>query len=396
MTILTVAVKYLQGRLVASILTAVSIALGVGLVIASVVLARGIKDGFVAGATDYNLVIGAKGSPAQLVLGVVFRMDLATPNIEYTIYQDLQRDPRVESAVPVALGDAFQGFRYVATNSAYFAMFPWQHKTFALATGRYFGDDPPDGPRYEAVLGAEAASRTGLGIGDRFYEGEEMAEYPLTVVGILRHTHNADDRAIFFSLASYWGMNEVARQATVKPLTAVLVRPKRMSDLPSIHREFNSAAETQAALPSGVLLTIFNMMATAEEALTVVLAVVGLIVLLYVFVAMYSATLERKREIATMRALGARRATVLGIVLAESSLLAMLGGVGGILAGHAIAYLAASLIAARSGLVTNPFLFDALQPVVLASVILLGTLAGVLPAWLAYRTEVAENLAPLS
>jgi putative ABC transport system permease protein len=74
----------------------------------------------------------------------------------------------------------------------------------------------------------------------------------------------------------------------------------------------------------------------------------------------------------------------------------MLGGVGGILAGHAIAYLAASLIVARSGLVTNPFLFDALQPVVLASVILLGTLAGVLPAWLAYRTEVAENLAPLS
>src|SRR5262249_8530621 len=104
MTILTVAVKYLQGRLLASILTAVSIALGVGLVIASVILVRGIKDGFVAGATDYNLVIGAKGSPAQLVLGVVFRMDLATPNIEYTIYQDLQRDPRVEAAVPVALG----------------------------------------------------------------------------------------------------------------------------------------------------------------------------------------------------------------------------------------------------------------------------------------------------
>jgi putative ABC transport system permease protein len=120
MTILTVALKYLQGRLVASVLTAVSIALGVSLVVASVLLARGIKESFIAGATDYNLVVGAKGSPTQLVLGVVFRMDLATPNIEYTAYRVLQQDPRVEVAVPIGLGDAYQGFRYVATNSAYF------------------------------------------------------------------------------------------------------------------------------------------------------------------------------------------------------------------------------------------------------------------------------------
>ena len=395
MTIFTVAVKYLRGRLVASTLTAVSVALGVSLVVASVLLARGIKEGFIAGATDYNLVVGAKASPTQLVLSVVFRMDLATPNIEYTTYQDLQQDPRVEIAVPVGIGDAYQGFRYVATNGAYFATFPWRRKTFSLSSGRFFADDPPNDASYEAVLGAEAADSTGLRIGDRFYEGEEMAEYPLTVVGILRPTHSADDRAIFFSLFSYWGMNEVARKMTIKPLTAVLVRPKRMSDLPSLHRELNVAAETQAVLPSGVLLTIFNMMAVAEDVLTMILAIVGVIVLLYVFVSMYSATLERRREIATMRALGARRTTVLGIVLAESCALAAAGGVAGLLGGHAVAYLAGSLLA-RSGLVANPFVFNVLDPAVLGSVILLGTLAGLLPAILAYRTEVAENLAPLS
>jgi putative ABC transport system permease protein len=222
-----------------------------------------------------------------------------------------------------------------------------------------------------------------------------MAEYSLTVVGILRPTHSADDRAIFFSLSSYWGMNEVARKMAIKPLTAVLVRPKRMSDLPSLHRELNVAAQTQAVLPSGVLLTIFNMMAVAEDVLTMILTIVGVIVLLYVFVSMYSATLERRREIATMRALGARRTTILGIVLVESCALAAAGGVGGILGGHGVAYLAASLLA-RSGLVANPFLFNVLEPAVLGSIILLGTLAGLLPAILAYRTEVAENLAPLS
>ena len=88
-------------------------------------------------------------------------MDVATPNIDYTVYQTLKEDPRVDMAVPVSLGDAYQGFRYVATNSTYFAAFPWRRKVFSLSAGRFFGDDPPGSPSHEAVLGAEAAERTG-------------------------------------------------------------------------------------------------------------------------------------------------------------------------------------------------------------------------------------------
>src|SRR5262245_32270495 len=174
-------------------------------------------------------------------------------------------DTRVERAVPVALGDAYQGFRYVGTMIDYFAAAPWRRKTFSVAVGHFWSDDQPDQPSYEAVLGAEVAQRTGQQIGDAFYEGEEMAEHPLKVVGILRPTHSADDRTIFFSLASYWDMNEVARAMTVKPLTTVLVRPKRLSDLPHLHRECNVNPETQAALPSTILLTIFNLLGVAEE-----------------------------------------------------------------------------------------------------------------------------------
>jgi len=98
----------------------------------------------------------------------------------------------------VASGDAFQGFRYVATTGDYFANFPWRRKTFGCR-GQVLSRRSSEQPTYEAILGAEAARRTGLKVGDRFYEGEEMAEYPLTVVGILRSTGSADDRAIFFS-----------------------------------------------------------------------------------------------------------------------------------------------------------------------------------------------------
>ena len=396
MTTVSVAWTYLKGRTVASGLTIFSVALGVSLLIASVLLTQGIRTSFIEGATDYNLIIGAKGSPTQLVLSTVFRLDVATPNILYSVYQQLQDDGRVDVAVPVSLGDAYQGFRYVATTHAYFVAGPWRRRTFNVSQGRFFRPEPPDQPAYEAVLGAEVAQRTGLREGDRFSEGEEMAENPLTVVGILRPTHSADDRAIFFSLATFWSMNEVARQMPVKPLTAVLVRPKRMSDLPSLHREFNVHAETQAVFPSAILLTIFQLLGLAEEVLTVILALVALVVVLYLFVSMYSATLERKREIATMRALGARRTTLLSIVLLESAALTLFGGVLGLLGGHGLAYLGARLLAQRGGLALPPVSLSPLQPTVFIGVVVLGTLTGLIPAILAYRTEVAENLAPLS
>ena len=396
MSLWTIAWKYLCGRLLASALTAVSVALGVSLILATFLLTRGIRAGFIAGTTDYSLIVGAKSSPTQLVLGTIFRLDVATPNIPYTVYEQLHDDARVERAVPVALGDAYQGFRYVGTTTDYFAAAPWRRKTLSVAAGRFWDDDPPGQPSYAAVLGAEVAQRTGLQIGDAFYEGEEMAEHPLKVVGILRPTHSADDRTIFFSLASYWDMNEVARAMAVKPLTTVLVRPKRLSDLPHLHREFNVNPETQAALPSAVLLTIFNLLGVAEEVLRFVLGAVVLGVLLYLFVALYSAMLERRREIATMRALGARRMTVVVIVLLEACLIALIGGIVGLLGGHGVAALGAHLLSQRGGLALAPFTVSTVHPLLLAGVILLGACAGLLPAVLAYRTEVAENLAPLS
>ena len=396
MTVLGVALRYLRGRRVATTLSAVSIALGVSLVLASVLLSRGIEKAFVEGATDYSLIVGAKGSATQLVLSVVFRMDTATPNILRATYDRLASDPRVDVAVPVALGDAYQGFRYVATSPAYFAAFPWRRKSFTVTEGRFFRPDAPEDPGYEVVLGAEAARRTGLRLGDRFFEGEEMAEFPLRVAGILRPTRSADDRAIFLSLPSFWGMNEVARKMQMKPLTAVLVRPKRMSDLPALHRQLNISQETQAVFPSAVLLGIFNLLGLAEEVLTLILAIVAIVVGLYLFVSMYSATLERTREIATMRALGARRATILAIVLLESCVVTLVGGCAGVVLGHGVAYAGAQLLAVRAGVTADPFAIGVLQPLVVAGVVLLGALAGLLPALSAYRVDVEANLAPLS
>ena len=396
MTLLGVVLRSLRGRLVPTVLTIVSVALGVSLVIATVALTRGIRQGFLGGTTDYSLVVGAKGSPTQLVLNVVFRMDTPTPNISASTFRYLASDGRVEVAVPVAMGDAFQGFRYVATSPAYFASHPWRQRTFGVSAGRFPNDDSVEAPNFEALVGAEAARATGLRIGNRFYEGEEMAEFPLTVVGILQATGRPDDRTIFISLPSYWAMNEVARKLQVKPLTAVLLRARRMSDLPALHRELNVSRETQAVFPSAILLEIFNLLRLVEDTLAVMLVVIALVVFLYLFVSMYGATLARAREIATMRALGARRATIFAMVLVEGCVITLAGGVAGILAGHGVAYAGARLLARRGGFVAQPLAVGWLQGIVLTGVVVLGALAALLPAVRAYRTEVGDNLAPLA
>ena len=176
MTLLAIALKYLRGRVLASVLTAVSVALGVGLVIASMLVGQGIGEGFVASATDYNLVVGAKGSPMQLVLGG--RVPHRRRDAEYRIH-DL-RGPNGGSARRGGGAGAWSATRIRASatwrRTMRISPLAVAAQASALATGRLFSDDAPDAPAYEAVLGAEAARRTGLRIGDRFYEGEEMAE----------------------------------------------------------------------------------------------------------------------------------------------------------------------------------------------------------------------------
>src|SRR5438046_9018780 len=151
-----------------------------------------------------------------------------------------------------------------------------------------------------------------------------------------------------------------------------------MSDLPGLHRGFNITAETQAVFPSAVLLNIFNVLSLVDEVVAIILAFVVLVVLLYLFVSMYSATLERKREIATMRALGARRATILGIVLLDSCALAVIGGALGIAGGHGVVYLGVSMVAGSGGAVANFFVVRSVGPVIFSVVLVLGGIGGML------------------
>ena len=267
------------------------------------------------------------------------------------------------------MGDAYQGFRYVATTAAYFAAVPWRRKSFVVAAGRLFRDDRPGQPGYEALLGAETARGRACAWAIDSTRARRWRSIPLTVVGILRPTRSADDRAIFISLASYWGMNEIARKMQIKPLTAVLVRPKRMSDLPALHRELNVVAGDAGGLPQRECSSASSTCSgSAEE----VLAYPGhrgdrgRALPVRVDVQRDPRAPARDRHHARPRRPPRDRSRhrAAGVLRHRAR-----RGRAGVLGGHGIAYLGAQLLAARAGVVADPFAVGALQPMVVGGVV---------------------------
>lgn len=118
---------------------------------ATFLLTQGIRDSFTAGTTDDHLIVGAKGSSTQLVMNAIVRIDVPPPHLPDTVFERLTVDTRVEAAVPLLLGDAYAGFRYVATTPRYVQSFPWKRQVLTLADGQFLHDDPPDPPRFEAL-----------------------------------------------------------------------------------------------------------------------------------------------------------------------------------------------------------------------------------------------------
>ncbi|HMW02929.1 MAG TPA: ABC transporter permease, partial [Acidobacteriota bacterium] len=216
----TIIYKNLRQRALSTILTACSIALGVALVVAITSLRQQAQENFNSVAGSYELVIGAKGSPLQLVLNTVYHLDVPVGNIPYGYYQTLKNDWRVQSAIPLALGDNYHGFRLVGTEPEYFTQMELQGgKKLTFAAGKSFAAD------YEAVLGSQTARQTGLKLGDKFVARhgiedttitEEHTEHPCTVTGILNETGTPQDRVIFITIGS---VHELHVPDPTKPLT---------------------------------------------------------------------------------------------------------------------------------------------------------------------------------
>ena len=389
MNLPAISFAYLRARPLATALNLLLLALGIATITLLLLATAQLEERMSTDARGIDLVAGAKGSPMQLVLSAVYHLDAPTGNIPLADAQALSRSPAVKKAIPLALGDSYRGHRIVGTNHDYPA-----HYGAQLAAGRLWSAS------MEVVLGAEVAAESGLAVGSTFAgahglsSGGDLHEQELfKVVGVLAAGGSVLDRLVLTSVESVWEVHEHGGAAERKEITALLIQYATPLAAATMPRQVNASASLQAASPAYESARLFRMIGVGADVLRAFGLVLVLVAGLSVFIALLNALEDRRYDLAVMRMLGASRAKLMGLMLIEGAALSALGGIAGIALGHLFAEaLGAALKAAQQTTVTG-WAWQPREWWLLALAVGVGIAAALLPAWRAYRTDVAPVLA---
>ncbi|MDA7980348.1 MAG: ABC transporter permease [Pirellulales bacterium] len=475
MSLGTIAFRSIKQRSLASGLTVLSMALGVMLVVAVLLIYGVVDHSFRSNSSlGYNMIVGAKGGKLQLVLNTVYHLSSPVENIPYSYYQEfLPQEKRgdgrygkysnfVKFAIPLCLGDYYEDYRVVATTPEMFDDFMYDldyERKYEFAEGRNFKLRSKEHGFFEGVLGATVARKLGLKPGDTVAPScgavEGKIHAPFTIVGVLKPTGTPNDRAIFVNIEGFFLLDghakpietedayeiegEGGREDTVptaltveddvsvepsqesastqdkaqvqseerihphdrteplpieqREVTAVLVRTASPFVVPGLKNNINEGVEAQAVMPIEEITGLFDTIVRQIQIVQLVtFSLICVVSGVSILVSIYNSMSERRREIAVMRALGADRGTVMLIVLVESILLALGGGLLGWTAGHLLVGAASPWIEANTGVSIGIFDFAPSEVLLIPSLIILAVLVGFLPARSAYKTDVGDAL----
>lgn len=417
MTVLRLSLMSLANRWQTALLTVMAIAVSVALLLAVERVRVGARASFANTISGTDLIVGARSGDIQLLLYAVFRIGNAINNMTWESYRDIAARPEVDWIVPLSLGDSHRGFRVLGTTQGYFDHYRYRRdQGLGFAQGARFDD------LYDAVVGADVAAELGYAVGDEIVlahglgviETARHDDKPFRVTGILEKTGTPVDRTVHVSLeaieAIHIGWRDGrrpkggaalpadpetrARVLQPRSITAALVGLKSKLSIFRLQRHINEyrAEPLSAVLPGVALQELWSLVATAEVAL---LAVSGMVVATAILgmVTMVLATLnERRRELAILRAVGAGPRTVVALLVCEAGLLSFSGVLAGAAALFAALALARPAVDRAYGLYLEIAPPTATELSALAAIVAAGCLAGLLPAWRAYRMSVADGM----
>ena len=401
MKIITLSFKYLWSRPLAAALNVLLLALGVASITLVLLTSSQIDHAFERDLKGIDVVVGAKGSPMQLILAGVFHIDTPTGNIPLADVKTLQQDPRVATLIPLSLGDSFRGFRIVGTTADYVT-----HYEARLAQGAIFKAP------LEAVIGAEIATNTGLATGNSFIgshglgaEGHAHGNTPYQVTGVLAPCACVLDRLILTATESVWRVHEKAIEGDIpldaedkkaieddREVTLALIRYKSPLAAVSFPRFVNTTTNMQSAAPAIEITRLLRMVGVGTDVLRGFGAVLLLTAGLSVFIALWNAVRERRADLAMLRMLGASPQKVAGLLVCEALWLAILASIMGLLLGHLLTGAVGYLLQAEKSLPVTGWIWLVQEWAIPAAAALVAVVAALIPAIAAYRVDVQSLL----
>jgi putative ABC transport system permease protein len=389
--------RYLWSRPLAAALNLLLLTLGLASITFLLLVGHQINQAFDRDLAGIDVVVGAKGSPMQLILSGVFHLDVPTGNVPLAAVKELEKHPQVAKIIPISLGDSFRGFRIVGTSPDYIS-----HYDAQLAQGTLWAKP------MQAVIGAQVAQQSGLKVGDSFTGthglgggGEEHKLSPYVVSGVLAPSRTVLDRLVLTATESVWQVHETDTALDDddrkvleedREITLALIQYKTPLAAVTFPRYINSSTEMQAAAPALEITRLLSMVGVGTDVLRALAGVLLLTAGLSVFIALWGAVRERRADLALLRMLGAPPGKVAGLLLCEALWLALLATALGVLAGQGLTALLAWALQLENSVLIGAMAW----PVELVSVpeLALGVAlaSALLPAWEAYRVNVFELL----
>lgn len=427
--------NYIKGKPLNTVLNVLLLALGIAIMVVLLLVSSQLEDNLSRNTKGTDLVVGAKGSPLQLILSSIFHIDFPTGNIPLDEAEKLLNHRLVKAAIPLSLGDSYNGYRIVGTSREYTDLYEAE-----IMEGRLWEE------HFEATLGATVAKKSGLKIGDHFESshgisggGHSHDEHHFMVVGILKPTGTALDNLIFTNTETVWlshesdepqpepGESEERPAAQIRPafgarpggasgpesrklvlgnkerdpaislqgkeITSMLIQYRSPMGAVQLPRYVNSQTTLQAASPAFETARLFTIIGVGADVLQGFAYLIIFISALSIFIALYNALKERRYDLAIMRSLGASRQKLLVHVLLEGIIITTIGALTGLLLGHGMVEAIGVLFEQSGQLGVTGKVFLSSELIILAGSLIVGMVAALIPAIQSYNTDISKVLA---
>ncbi len=395
--------KSILSKPLSSALNILLIAFGTGILTILLLASTQIAEKLNNNSKDIDLVVGAKGSPLQLILSSIYYIDFPTGNIPLKDAKELMRNPFVKRAVPLALGDNYNGVRIVGTDTNFISLYGLK-----LQSGVFWKQD------LEATIGSNVAKEHHLKVGDTFFGAHGLTEnkdqhkdHAYKVTGILAQQGNVTDNLILTNIASVWKMHEEAQsvgrgeesdpstalnETENREITSILIQYRSPMSVVMFPRMVNQGTNLQSASPAMESTRLFSLIGVGVDTLQWFAILIMLIAAISVFVNLYNSLKERNYDLAIMRTLGASRSKLFFIVILEGLMITIVGTIIGIALGHfALSVIGHYQESSQAKL--NGWTFISSEVYLLLAGLAIGIFAAIIPAIQAYGANISKILA---